>query len=111
MRLILALSIALGTANLTIVPTDTGLDLMTRADDSTRAPVAETSHPAVPPRLTSITPAFDRSSAITNLASREVGATPSGVPTGFTMRVVVDAANVGADDITIADAATATVVR
>lgn len=50
MRLILILSVALGTANLQFAPTETSLDSMTRAADRAPAQVAATTHTRTTPR-------------------------------------------------------------
>lgn len=113
MRLILALSIALGTANLLFVPAETGLDRMTSAADSTREHVA--SAPRARARGTlrsaSMKAALDGTPAVTHLDVREAGATPSARPTGFAMHSLVDSANSTDDDVTTAEAQTSIVVR
>ncbi len=50
MRLILALSIALGTANLQFAPTETSLDSMTRGADRAPAQMSANTHVRITPR-------------------------------------------------------------
>ena len=110
MRLILALSIALGTANLTYVPADAGLDLMTHATASTSAQLAFGAHARLTLRQAKTTAAFDRAPAVLNVAARDVGATPSALPTGFT-RVIDDSADIAAEAVETSDAMSAIAVH